>query len=361
MKEYCSVWAHPVLCLGVVMALTAPPVLSAELGSYTCEINNAGENQSGWIDIGKIVRLPYTVSSWIDKNKKFTQVDGSQSTDSQTLADIKARLEAALYWVQNNQYLVSLGTTAETNQGFAWFNIRVGDSSIVSAYANNTVNMVSAGQCGDWDNCVRFTSASSGIDYSFGMTARIYNANYSFVTDGWQQQGVVNLPLPPNEYLKATYVFTGPPTTHIGTAPELNMTSGAGAGDPSLPLTRVPQVTCTREATPMSLVLTPAEIKFGSMQPGSTAPVSQEMTWKANGTGQTPLWTMRFDTPAATGDEINLGGGRVTIKDDNMNIVKPGTDTAVTGNTGKYHFELDPSSGTPGDHAVNITVTLTAN
>lgn len=121
------------------------------------------------------------------------------------------------------------------------------------------------------------------------------------------------------------------------------------------------EIECVRPATPLTLSIQEKEIDFGFIQTGDIIPVTKELNWNASGTGITPLWTIRFESTATSGDEIILGRAKVSIQDINGNNVPLATDLSVNGIAGKYFFVLHPDTGLPGEHMTAVNITLTAH
>lgn len=217
---------------------------------------------------------------------------------------------------------------------------------------------------GGYTNALSITGRNLTGGTGFGWSIRSTNS-LSVTRTSVESAGTdtIEMPLPPNEYQDLAIIYTGNQGHPLGISHNGEFSPGAWTGDRVITSSGGPlRVVCSRKATQLALTISTNEIDFGSISHGSTTPVTRELSWRANGIGQTPQWTMRFDNPATQSGAIMLGGGKVTITDGNGGNVAPNTDLNIAaGTSGKYTFELDPTDGQPGAHSTNVLITLTAN
>ncbi|WP_370619556.1 hypothetical protein [Citrobacter meridianamericanus] len=121
-------------------------------------------------------------------------------------------------------------------------------------------------------------------------------------------------------------------------------------------------ITCESVPTPLTLTLGESLIDFNTLLPGGPS-VIRALNWSASGSGKASVWTMTFDTTAdkKTGDNILLGTAKVKVLDASGTQIPLGTPVNISGLTGVYTFELDPTGATLGTSSADVNVTLTAN
>lgn len=73
-----------------------------------------------------------------------------------------------------------------------------------------------------------------------------------------------------------------------------------------------PVVTCTRNADALVLTLDTTEVNFGTVPSTSTALMKKNLTWRATGSGLAGIWTLTFDSTSQAGNDILLGGAKIS-------------------------------------------------
>ncbi|MFZ1874088.1 MAG: hypothetical protein WAU54_15130 [Chania sp.] len=174
----------------------------------------------------------------------------------------------------------------------------------------------------------------------------------------------LNLPAgPKNEYLPHTITFTETLLTiGYGISNAFGINLGAGSYYPAPSQVFPFRITCTREATPLTITLNDGNpvIDFGTVFLRQD-PVVRPLTWRASGSGQADIWTLTYDSPTKTDDTLLLGDVTITIQDESGNIIPLGSPITIQGTRGEHSLSLDPKTDVTGVQSTNLTVTLTAN
>ncbi|WP_143704273.1 hypothetical protein [Citrobacter sp. L55] len=166
---------------------------------------------------------------------------------------------------------------------------------------------------------------------------------------------------PLNEYAPSSMSFTITMPTIAGSYLNIQNYRPTGGFSYAPSYNNLGSVVCSRNATPLSLTITPPNVNFGTAIVGSTNIIAQPITWSTSGSGQAGTWTLTFDSATKTGNYINLGGANISILDTASNQVPLGTPLNIGGTSGSYTLSLDPSTGTDGTKSANLSVTVTAN
>lgn len=119
-------------------------------------------------------------------------------------------------------------------------------------------------------------------------------------------------------------------------------------------------MTCTRQATPLALTLTPAVIDFGTVVSGSEI-LSRELTWTVSGGGQAGRMTLELSSPSGTDDVVMLGSAKIRIFDSNGNRISLGTEIDISGITGVFTVSMEPLPGIVGSQSTTLNITVAAN
>lgn len=119
-------------------------------------------------------------------------------------------------------------------------------------------------------------------------------------------------------------------------------------------------MTCTRQATPLRLTLTPPEIDFGTVVYGSEA-LLRKLTWAVSGRGQAGRMTLMLDSPSRAGDVVMLGSAKIRIYDTNGNSVPLGTQLDISNITGDFTLSMEPLPGSTTNPTAELNITVTVN
>lgn len=170
-----------------------------------------------------------------------------------------------------------------------------------------------------------------------------------------------------NEYANRTITYTA---VFKGVDVQISNQVAGGYGQPPGPMTfaktptnNITTITCTREAIPLTLLLTDREINFGSVLQNA-APVVRTLGWSTSGSGEANSWTLKLDVPddSRDRDEILLGGAKIAVLDANGVDVPLSVPVNISGTKGELRLILKPESSTIGEAApVNLTLTVSAS
>ncbi|HII3146289.1 TPA: hypothetical protein ACY3HI_004738 [Citrobacter braakii] len=176
----------------------------------------------------------------------------------------------------------------------------------------------------------------------------------------------IDLPVTPESIYQDSII-----TIKGGTVPSMTVTftpdylwskapSGTQQSHRAIPLNN--SLTCIRNKTPVSLVVTPGELNFGIIPVSDITPVVRTVSWSVAGASQADNWTITIDGAADSteGHYFLLGAGRVEIRDSENNIMTPGVSENAQGGSGIYTLTLYPAGASVGEFSGILNFTMSA-
>lgn len=230
------------------------------------------------------------------------------------------------------------------------------------------------GACRLWGQVGGWTPETAGWDFRCPPGSGYNNLmqfnvignekNFSFNADQKYSLMGGNITLsqaPKNQYQPHVFSFnTGPVVSFYGLSGTYSP-PGLSFGDFTSRSPSSPVVTCTRNADALVLTLDTTEINFGTVPSASTALIKKNLTWRATGSGLAGIWTLTFDSPSRAGNDILLGGAKISVLDSST-IIPLGSPVNIAGTSGSYTLQLDPTTANAFDPVeTNLSITLTAN
>lgn len=210
-----------------------------------------------------------------------------------------------------------------------------------------------------WDTSNNNLLITGNIKRTTQILNHYYNWKVTF-PGGNQEMSVTVQGGPPDEYKdhNLTYSLTG--ARYIIDTSGPVSPSGITTIDAKLnvPVT----VSCSRQATPITFLMTPTTVDFGNVITTSVKPRTQSLRFDVTSGAQTPSATLTFKQVDSIDGKLSLGGGLVSFtRDSDQQNIRMNEPFSVTDRTMDFTATLEAKNAKPGIALATMNIDLTIN